>query len=155
MGSQRSLIKILSTFFYVGYLPFIPGTFGSAAGVIIFFFIRYNTFAQLAVISILIITGLVITGKAEGVFGRKDPKYIVIDEVAGMLLSLLFLPYDIRLVVMVFFVFRLLDTLKPCPAGAIQRLHGSVGIMGDDIIAGLYTNIVIQAVLRLVSFKAS
>lgn len=79
----------------------------------------------------------------------------MIDEVSGMLLSLIFLPYDIKLVIIAFILFRILDTLKPYPLGRLQNLAGSIGIMSDDIVAGLYTNIILQVVLRLVSFKAS
>lgn len=61
-----------------------------------------------------------------------------------MLLSLLFLPYDIKLVVVAFVIFRILDTLKPYPVGKLERLKGSLGIMSDDIVAGLYTNIMLQ-----------
>lgn len=79
----------------------------------------------------------------------------MIDEVSGMLLSLIFIPYDIKLVIMAFILFRILDTLKPYPLDRLQNLAGSIGIMSDDIVAGLYTNIILQVVLRLVSFKAS
>ncbi len=65
-----------------------------------------------------------------------------------MLLSLLFIPYDLKLVIIAFFLFRILDTLKPYPAGRVQNIQGSIGIMGDDIIAALYTNIILQLVSR-------
>lgn len=84
---------------------------------------------------------------------KKDPRQAVIDEVAGMLLCFAFLPYDIRLVVAGFFVFRLLDTLKPFPASRFDKMSGSIGIMGDDIIAAIYTNIVLQVLLRLLSIS--
>lgn len=103
----------------------------------------------------LIIIGLLITGRAEEIFNKKDAGCIVIDEVSGMLLSLLFIPYDIRLVIIAFILFRILDTLKPYPSDRLQNLKGSWGVMSDDIVAGLYTNIILQVVLRLVSFKVS
>lgn len=87
--------------------------------------------------------------------GEKDPGCIVIDEVCGMLLSLAFLPPDPGLVIFAFLVFRIMDTLKPYPAGVLQRLKGSVGIMSDDIVAGFYTNIILQLILKLASFNSS
>lgn len=156
MDSTRNfIIKIITTFFYVGYLPFIPGTFGSLAGIILFYFVKNNIFVHLSVILILVILGLTSAGEAEKIFNRQDPRNVVIDEVAGMLLGLLFLPYDIKLVVSGFFLFRLLDTLKPYPIRWFEQRRGSLGIMGDDIVAGLYTNIILQVVLRLALCRTS
>lgn len=103
----------------------------------------------------ILILGFLVAGRAERLFNRKDSRHIVIDEVGGMLLSLLFIPYDIRLVVLAFILFRILDSLKPYPTNCLQKLKGSLGIMSDDIIAGLYANIVLQAVWRLTSFSLS
>jgi len=155
--SRNRLVSIVTTFFYVGYLPFIPGTFGSLAGIGVYYLINGSIAAYISVVSLLVVLGLASAGQAEKVFNVKDPKYVVIDEVVGMLLSLLFLPlqHDLKVVIMGFFVFRLMDTLKPYPIGLIERLHGGKGIMGDDILAGIYTNIILQAVLRLLSFTAS
>lgn len=72
-----------------------------------------------------------------------------------MLLGLLFLPYDLRLVVVAFIIFRILDTLKPWPVGSVEKLKGSLGIMGDDIVAGVYTNIILQVVVRFITFNGS
>ncbi len=155
MKIPNLIIKALSTFFYVGYLPFIPGTFGSIAGVFLFCFVRNNSFAHIILTLALIAVGFLVAGRAERLFNKKDPKCVVIDEVSGMLLSLIFIPFDVKLVIIAFILFRILDTLKPFPSGRLERLSGSMGIMADDIVAGLYTNIILQVVLRLVSFKAS
>lgn len=152
---RERIVSIIATFFYVGYLPFIPGTFGSLAGVVVYYLIKGNIITYISVVSFLAVLGFLAAGQAERIFNVKDPRYVVIDEVVGMLLSLLFLPYDLKVVIMGFFVFRLMDTLKPYPIGLIERLHGGKGIMGDDVMAGIYTNIILQAVLRLVSFTAS
>jgi len=89
---------------------------------------------------------------SEKLMRKKDPPCVVIDEVCGMLLGLLFVPYDIKLVIIAFLIFRILDTLKPFPVGRLERLKGSLGIMTDDLVAGLYTNIILQAVVILTSF---
>ena len=155
MTSRKPFVILASTFFYVGYLPLIPGTFGSIAGLFLFYLVKNNWPFYLLVTSALITLGFLVSGEAERIFNKKDARYIVIDEVTGMLLSLAFIPYDLRLVIIAFFLFRLLDTLKPFPAGRIEGLKGGAGVMGDDIIAGLYTNIILQVVLRFASFKTS
>ncbi len=155
MKILNSIIKTLSTFFYVGYLPFIPGTFGSIAGIFLFYLVKDNNFIYILLTLALIILGFLLTGRAEKIFNKKDAGCIVIDEVSGMLLSLIFIPYDIKLVIVAFILFRILDTLKAFPSSRLQNLTGSIGIMSDDIVAGLYTNIILQIALRLISFKAS
>ena len=155
MDLRNNLIKITSTFFYTGFLPLIPGTFGSLAGLFVYYLVSSNNFIYWLVTCVLVAIGFLVCGPAERVFGVKDPRFIVIDEVAGMLLSLMFLPYDIKLVIIGFFIFRLMDTLKPFPAGRLQNLKGSLGVMLDDVIAAVYTNIILQAVLKLASFRAS
>lgn len=133
----------------MGYLPLVPGTFGSIIGLLIFFSLNYSTLLLLIVTFSLLVLGLWSSAKAERVFKQKDHRCIVIDEVLGMLISLLFIPFDLKLVMIGFFLFRLLDTLKPYPAGKIEHLGGSLGVMGDDVIAGLYTNLILQLVSRV------
>jgi phosphatidylglycerophosphatase A len=154
-GIVKILIIGLSTFFYVGYLPLVPGTFGSLAGLTIYLFLKNNPQLYLFITAILVFLGYAISGKAERIIGTKDARYIVIDEVCGMLICFLFLPFNAKLVIAGFFLFRLLDTLKPFPGGRLERYKGSVGIMSDDIVAGIYTNIILQVVFRLASFKIS
>lgn len=150
------LIKSLSTFFFIGYLPVMPGTFGSLAGLGVFWLIKSNGGNLFAVTLLLLILGFFSTGRTQEIFGRKDPGCVVIDEVCGMLISLLFMPYySVKVVFAAFFYFRLLDTLKPFPAGRIEKMGGRFGVMGDDITAAVYTNIVLQVVLRLASFRVS
>jgi phosphatidylglycerophosphatase A len=155
MGVSKIIIITISTFFYVGYLPFIPGTFGSAVGVFLFYAIKDSGFNLGGFTCILIILGFLVAGKAEDIVRKKDARCIVIDEVSGMFLSLILLPVDIKVAIAAFLIFRLLDSLKPYPAGRLQNLKGSLGIMLDDIVAGLYTNIILQLALRWASFRIS
>lgn len=156
MKTRSFIVRTLSTFFYVGYLPIIPGTFASIAGVLLFYLIKDNILIYILFTFILLILGFIVTGQAERLFDIKDPRYVVIDEVAGMFLSLLFMPYyNIQVLCAAFITFRILDTFKPYPAGGLERFQGSLGIMSDDIVAGLYTNFVLQIALRLASFKIS
>lgn len=143
------LIKPAITFFYTGYFPVAPGTFGSLAGLGLYFLVKDN--AQLYFLAFALVTaaGMLLSGEGERIFGRKDPNCVVIDEVSGMLLSFAFLPYDVRIVVAGFILFRAFDALKPFPADRLQSLKGSAGIMSDDIMAALYTNFLLQVVVRL------
>jgi phosphatidylglycerophosphatase A len=88
--------------------------------------------------------------RAEGLFGKRDDGRITIDEVAGMLLSLAFLPYRLEVVVAAFLLFRVFDITKPPPARAAESLPGGLGVMADDLVAGLYANVVGQLLWRVV-----
>ena len=143
------LTKLIATFLGVGYLPFFPGTFGSAAALILFLIFNPGFIAQCIFFIVFIILGFCFSGKAEKLFNSKDPKYIVIDEVAGMFLVFLFVPLDFSLLLIGFLLFRVLDTVKPFPAGRLQNLPGSTGIMLDDIVAGIYANLILQLLSRV------
>lgn len=154
-GLRNLLVKAISTFLFIGYLPLIPGTFGSIAGVGIFYLFggssRPGYFLFILCVAVL---GLLTCGSAEKLFNRKDPGCIVIDEVMGMLIALSFLPVEPKIVILAFLMFRVFDTFKVFPAARLQNLHGAIGIIGDDLVAGIYANIVVQTVLRLNSFSA-
>ena len=144
------LIKATSSVFFIGYLPLVPGTFGSIAGVGLFYLLKGATgVTYFLFIFCIIVLGLFTSGRTEKLLGKKDPGCIVIDEVAGMLIALNFIPYDFKIIFLAFLFFRILDTLKPYPAGWLQNRHGAVGVMGDDLIAGIYTNIVLLLILKL------
>lgn len=145
------LIKAIASVFFIGYLPLVPGTFGSMVGVGLFYLLKCISWpGYFLFIFFLTALGMLVSGKAEKLLNKKDPGCVVIDEVMGMLIALSFMPRDFKIVMLGFIIFRILDTLKPYPAGRLQNLGGSAGIMVDDLIAGIYTNIVLLAVLRLV-----
>jgi phosphatidylglycerophosphatase A len=154
MRLRDSGIRVFSTFFGIGFLPLMPGTFASLTGLLVYSLVKDNLYVYIIVTALITALGFLVSGAAEKLFNKKDPSFVVIDEVSGMLLSLLFVPYDFKWFVAAFFIFRILDTLKPYPAGQFQNIKGSAGIMLDDIIAAVYTNIVLQVVARLASFKA-
>lgn len=150
-----TLVKIVSTFFYIGYLPFMPGTFASIFALAVFYFIRGNAFINLALALAVISLGFLSSGKAEKIFKSKDPSCVVIDEAAGMFLALLFLPPKLSIMILALVLFRILDILKPYPIKKIQNLRGSSGIMGDDLLAGLCVNLVLQLALKVASLRIS
>lgn len=144
------LVKASSTIFFVGYLPLVPGTFGSIAGVGLYYLLKgVPLTTYFLFIAGIIALGLVTSGRMEKLLNKKDPGCIVIDEVSGMLIALSFMPNDFKIIFLTFLIFRILDTLKPYPAARLQNRHGALGVMGDDLIAGIYTNIVLLLVLKL------
>ena len=152
-SSGDFLVKAASTVFFIGYLPLVPGTFGSIFGVGLFYLLRgSNPATYFLFIFGIIALGLMTSGRTEKLLNKKDPGCIVIDEVAGMLIALSFMPYNFKVIFLGFLIFRILDTLKPYPAGRLQNRHGAVGVIGDDLVAGIYTNIVLLLILRLAMF---
>jgi phosphatidylglycerophosphatase A len=126
-------------------LPLFPGTWGSILTFILVWFIIPDNFYILGGMAILIFFLSLWSGtKAEEIFGKKDDKRIVIDESCGMLISFLFLPKRPFLYILAFVIFRLLDIVKPPPANACQKLNGGLGVTLDDVVAGIYTNIIMH-----------
>ena len=114
-----ALIKIAATFFGLGYLPLMSGTIASIAGFLIFIFLGSNTACYILITILVLILGFTVCGRAERLFKQKDCRRIVIDEVAGMFVALLFLPYGFRTAVSAFLLFRILDITKPYPARSL------------------------------------
>jgi phosphatidylglycerophosphatase A len=142
----------LATCGYIGYVPVAPGTFGSAAGLAVFYAVRSSgsTMVELASIVALFAIGVWSATAAEQHLGGVDPGPIVLDEVVGMLITLALIPVSLAGAIVGFFVFRLLDILKPWPAGAFERLPGGMGVMADDGMAAIYGNLLMQGLVRLV-----
>lgn len=144
---KDKLITIGATFFGVGFIPFIQGTWGSLAALLIYLvFLKGNLIWQFIFLALVTLLGFLVSAPAEEIFKKKDANSIVIDEVSGMLLSLLFVPLNPFYIICAFFFFRLFDTIKPPPTDLVERLPGSFGVMGDDLVAGIYTNITLQGV---------
>lgn len=147
---MKALTKLIASFFYLGYVPVVPGTVASCAALIFYFLFKNNL--CLYTLSLFIVGGLgfLLSGRAEKLFQEKDSAKIVIDEVAGLLLAFWGLPQlEPTLIITGFFIFRTLDAIKAYPANILEQISGSPGIMGDDLIAGLYTNIALQIATRV------
>jgi len=153
---RNFFIKAISSVFFIGYLPYAPGTFGSLAAVGLVCLLKTSNSPTYFLFTLAaVVLGLFTCGRMENLLDKKDPGCIVIDEVAGMFIALSFMPINLKILFLAFLIFRILDTLKPYPAGRLQHLRGSVGVMADDLIAGIYTNIVLLTILKLASFKIS
>jgi phosphatidylglycerophosphatase A len=138
-------VKLLSSIFYLGYSPVFPGTLASLAAFILYiFYLRFNPAAYLIFTLLIIVFGSWLSGAAEKIFAKKDARQIVIDDFCGMLVSLLFLPYSVWIAIAGFIIFRFMDTRKPYPISKIEKFPGGLGIICDDLIAGIYTNFVLQ-----------
>jgi len=140
---------LCATCAYLGYVPIAPGTFGSALGLLLFWAIRSTGSAgiEAAVMAVLFAVGVWSGTVAERHFRGVDPGPVVIDEVFGMLVTLAFLPVSMTGAIVGFFVFRLLDIVKPWPARRFEALHGGLGIMADDGMAAIYGNLLMRALI--------
>jgi phosphatidylglycerophosphatase A len=132
-----------------GYSPIAPGTAGSLVGLALFWPLRdLELSVQLGALLLLFLVGVKsATSLAAGV-GHKDPGLVVVDEVAGMWTALLLLPYTPAVATLAFVAFRVMDVVKPYPARQLEALPGGWGIMCDDLMAGVYANLLVQVLLR-------
>jgi len=146
--------------FGVGYLPLIPGTFGSlvSVGIFLLFTFLLTGTALFAVVLLFILaftlSGIWAASRTEELAGRKDPGKVVVDEVAGQMLALLPLTLFTlqpltRGVIVSFILFRLFDIFKPYPAGRFERLKGGYGIMCDDLVAGGYAAVITSTIVMV------
>jgi len=145
------LLMFIATGAGSGYLPVAPGTWGSAVGILLWLLVgRLEAIPYSAVIGVLFIIGTFGAGAAEKIVDRPDPSLVVIDEIVGQLIALSLAPAHPAAVFAGFVLFRFFDILKPFPVGWIDRhLHGGLGIMLDDVVAGLYALLVLQLGLWL------
>ena len=139
----------IATSLGVGYAPFAPGTFGSAAGLVLWAVLPTAWTVQLGVIVLLFVAGSWSGSVAERHFRRTDPGQVVVDEVMGMLITLFAIPVGWTGAIAGFLLFRAADIVKPFPANRLERLHGGVGVMADDGMAAVYANLALRALVWL------
>jgi phosphatidylglycerophosphatase A len=140
--------------FGAGYSPVAPGTVGSLVAAVAIWLLPFTTVRLAVTLLVVTLIGIWAGSRVERALGRKDPSVIIIDEVAGMLLSVIGLPPSIPVLVTAFLLFRLFDIWKPFPARESQALTGGMGVMVDDLIAGLYTLILVMGAHKLLGFPA-
>ncbi len=147
---RARLATLLATVGYVGFIPIAPGTFGSAVGLAVYAAVAVaNSWAvEALVLAVVIVAGTWAADCVEREMG-KDPGAVVIDEVAGMLVTLAFINVSVTGAIVGFFIFRLLDVIKPPPARRLENVHGGPGIVLDDVMAGIYSNLVLRALIAL------
>jgi phosphatidylglycerophosphatase A len=146
MNFSEKAAVFLATGFYIGKIPLAPGTFGSLIGLPLCFLLA-EIHLSAAIIAVLLIIALAIwiSNVAERTLERKDPGCIVIDEIAGMVVTLIGLPFNLTTATIGFILFRILDILKPFPIRILdKRLPGGLGIVADDVVAGIFANVLIR-----------
>jgi phosphatidylglycerophosphatase A len=145
---RARIATALATAGYVGFVPIAPGTFGSAVGLVVYAAVSMTSswVVEAAVLVVILGLGIWSADHVERALG-KDPGPVVIDEVAGMLVTLAFLDVSVTGALVGFFIFRVLDVIKPPPARRLEDLHGGPGIMFDDVMAGIYSNVALRGLL--------
>ncbi|MFT5387433.1 MAG: phosphatidylglycerophosphatase A [Candidatus Omnitrophota bacterium] len=144
------LIKMLTTWFYIGNSPFAPGSMASIAGAVMAIVLMNNLFLYFVVLIAVTVVGLMISGRMEKIVNKKDPGCVVIDEISGVMISYFLLPVDgnWNVIIATFFLFRAFDMFKIWPVNKFEDIGGGTGIMMDDVMAGVYTNIIMQIAVR-------
>ncbi|MFZ1979485.1 MAG: phosphatidylglycerophosphatase A [Bacteroidota bacterium] len=143
------IVCFFASGFFSGYSPIAPGTVGSAAALVLYAIPGFeHPFVMSTIIILTLILGVFASDPMEKKYGH-DPSVVTIDEVAGMWVSLVFLPKSIIVALTAFLAFRIFDIIKPYPARLFDEMHGGIGIMMDDVVAGVYTNFLVQFLIIL------
>lgn len=144
-GLSGRLALIVSTWFGAGLLPKAPGTFGTLAALPMAYLVCVAG-GMAGGLIILLFMGISVWagGRAERLLDRRDPPEVVVDEVAGFMVSLFLLPPTWFFLVGGFVIFRIMDIAKPFPIRRIERVPGGAGILLDDVAAGIYTNALLR-----------
>jgi phosphatidylglycerophosphatase A len=145
---------VLASAFGAGYSPVASGTVGSVVTVVAIWLLPLTPLRIAIALVVVVLVGIWAGSRVERVVGKKDPGVIVIDEVAGMLLSVILLPRTIPVLITAFLLFRLFDIWKPFPARESQALTGGMGVMVDDLIAGVYALVLVLGARALFGVPA-
>jgi len=151
----RTIAVAIATVAGVGRFPIAPGTAGSLVAIPLLPALANlragSPLAYALVVLAVVLIGIWAAGVAEEALGGHDHSRIVIDEVSGMLMAGIFLPGTWMATGLAFVLFRIFDVLKPFPAGLIDgRVHGGLGVVGDDLVAGIYAGLLGRLILALV-----
>ena len=141
--------QFAATFFYLGKLPFAPGSWGSLGALILWIFLPSSYLLQMIMIIILFSIGVISSKKMAAAMNVHDPSEIVIDEAVGMWIALFMLPHNIAIYSMAFILFRIFDIFKPSFIYRVQNLPGGWGIMMDDVLAGIIAWLICQGLLTI------
>jgi phosphatidylglycerophosphatase A len=147
MNLIRFFQKTLASVFFIGYIPLMPGTLGSALVTAGLWYLQSRTHAVFSPtlwwIAIVGLTALsiVVSSRPKDVFRREDPQQVIIDECAGQLITFFLIPLTLNNLILGFLLFRFFDIIKPFPIYKMEELEGGVGITMDDVVAGVFANI--------------
>jgi phosphatidylglycerophosphatase A len=143
---MKFLPKAFSTFFGIGYMPVAPGTFASLAAALLYEFLlfRLSWPLYIALIVLMFLGGVSLASRFSGELNRKDPREIVIDEVCGQWIAYFLVPGHWLNIILGFLLFRAFDVLKPYPIRRLEKLPSGLGIMTDDVFAGIYAAVLLH-----------
>ena len=142
--------KFFGSGFYTGYAPIASGTVGSFAALLIYYIPGFeNLYIILPITLIFFLYGVYVGNKFEKVYG-KDPSQCTIDEVVGTWISFILLPKTVLISLTAFFIWRILDIIKPQPARKMEEMQGGMGIMMDDVVSGIYTLLIMHLLVYLI-----
>jgi phosphatidylglycerophosphatase A len=143
---KRFLITLFGSFFYTGFFPFAPATFASLVWLAIYLFVPGGAWLTNPVVVLCTIpVAIYLAHEGEKYYGR-DASRIVVDEFVGMQVTLLAMAPSLLMGGIGFVLFRVFDVLKPFPAGRAQRLPGGLGVVTDDVAAGIYGRLILLAI---------
>jgi len=143
------LEKLIGSGLYSGYSPVASGTVASFVALLIYFIPGFEQLYIIITVSILFfLYGIPLGSKFEKIYG-KDPKQCTIDEFVGMWISLIALPKSIGIAITTFFIWRILDIIKPPPARKLEKINGGFGIMIDDVVSAIYTLLIMHVIVYL------
>ena len=153
MKFRERAVLFLATGFFIGTVPFAPGTFGSIIGLPVCFLIsRLNIFLSVLCTILFILFAIWVAAAAEKIFKKKDAGEIVIDEIAGLIVTFVGLPFTLKTAIVGFIIFRAFDILKPFPIRLLERkVAGGPGVVLDDVLAGLYGNLILRLAIYMTS----
>ena len=141
--------RFVATFFFLGKLPFAPGSWGSLGALLLWLLLPISFSIHLSVIVFLFVLGVYSSNKMAKYMDDHDPSEVVIDEAVGMGISLFMLPHSFGLYLLAFCLFRIFDVLKPSFIYRVQDLSGGWGIMLDDVLAGLFTLAIVHGIASI------
>ncbi|MBS3905525.1 MAG: phosphatidylglycerophosphatase A [Syntrophaceae bacterium] len=145
---MRRFIVILATGFGAGYSPIAPGTLGTLLAIPIYYFLSEMSFPlyELTLITFFFLSCW-ISGQAQQYFGKKDDQRIVIDEMMGFFVAMLWVPQTPLFILVGFILFRFFDILKPFPIRRFEKVGGGFGVVLDDVMAGIFANVILRLII--------
>lgn len=148
---RDKIAYLLSTGFYVGKLPIAPGTFGTLVAIpLILVYWDKGILAQISISLAVFFVGIWASTVVSQNFSNDDPDFVVIDEIAGLMVSMIGIKPTWEYILIAFILFRIFDILKPFPIKRFEKLEAGLGIMADDVVAGIYVLILMHIITKFI-----